>query len=139
VTGTPSSPPASTRYSPRSASRSSAPRCARLVRTRMRSASCVPSAKNALTISSSYHDDISNRCSTSMSVTTTRRDHTVAFSLPSRSCGCRKCHPTFPRGTMHIETCRFPTALRPLLIWYDQECDRASAPLGGPRSSPRSS
>ena len=31
----------------------------------------------------------------------------------------------------------FPTAGRPLLIWYDQEWDRASAPLGRPRSSPR--
>jgi hypothetical protein len=26
----------------------------------------------------------------------------------SRTCGCRKSHPTFWRGTMHIETCRFP-------------------------------
>jgi hypothetical protein len=24
------------------------------------------------------------------------------------ACGCRKCHPTFWRGTMHIETRRFP-------------------------------
>ena len=27
---------------------------------------------------------------------------------PRATCGCRKCHPTFWRGTMHIETCRFP-------------------------------
>ena len=45
------------------------------------------------TISSSSHDDISNRCSTSTSATTTRRDHTVACSLPSQSCGYRKPPP----------------------------------------------
>ena len=33
----------------------------------------------------------------------------------------------------------FPTAARRLLIWYDQEWDRASAPLGRLCSSPRSS
>ena len=33
---------------------------------------------------------------------------------------------------MHIETCLFPTAVRPLLIWYDQEacgCTARTIPL----------
>ena len=97
ATGTPSSPPVLTRCSPRSASRPSAPRCVRLVRTRTRSGSYAPSATNVSTISSSSHDDISNRCSTSTSATTTRRDHTVACSSPSQS-PTRSALPTAARS-----------------------------------------
>ena len=85
ATGTPSSPPPSTRCSPRSVSRPSALGSVRLVRTRSRRGGYGPSGKSASTISSSSHDDISNRCSTSTSVTTTRRDHIAACISPSRS------------------------------------------------------
>ena len=54
-------------------------------RTRSRSAGYGPYGKSASTISSSSHDDISNRCSTSTSVTTTRLVHTVACTSDSRS------------------------------------------------------
>jgi hypothetical protein len=66
------------------ASRPYVPRCARLLRTPMRSASYAPSDPSASTSSSSYHDNTSNRCSTSTSGTTTKRDHIAAFGSPSR-------------------------------------------------------
>jgi transposase len=119
ATGTPSSPPALTRCSPRSASRPSAPRCARLVRTRTRSGSYAPSATNASTISSSSHDDISNRCSTSTSATTTRRDHTVACSSPSQS-------PT--RSAL-------PTAARSLAVTSSAASSTSTTALPDPRSA----
>src|SRR5664280_1707932 len=57
----------------------------RLVRMPTRSASCVPFARTASTISSSSHGDISNRSSMSTSATTTKRDRIVACNSPSRS------------------------------------------------------
>jgi len=85
ATGTPSSPPPSTRCSPRSVSRPSVLGSVRLVRARAPSGSSAPSAPSASIICSSSHDNISNRCSTSTSNTTSRLVDTVACTSDSRS------------------------------------------------------
>src|ERR1019366_9973918 len=76
---------ASMRCSPRSVFKPSALLSVRLVRMPTRSASCIPFARTASTISSSSHGDSSNGSSMSTSATTTKRDRIVACNSPRRS------------------------------------------------------